>query len=289
MSSPTQYQPPAAAHHQPPAKGMAIAALVLGIVAILGCLIPLLNVFSLLLALVGLVLGIIAIRRVAKDSARFGGRGQAIAGVVLSVLAILGFILSNALFGAAVNSASEDPDVRAAVEELDQAAEAAEQAAPEETPSAAAPAPEPEPEPVEQAPEPEPEVGVGLGAPARDGDFEFVVNGVECGETSIGDEFLSTEAQGQFCIVAMSITNIGDSAGTFFGDNTYLLNEAGQQFSADTEAGIYLGDADSLLSEINPGNTLDGQVVFDVPSDMTPTAIELHDSAFSGGVTVQLQ
>jgi len=87
----------------------------------------------------------------------------------------------------------------------------------------------------------------------------------------------------------MSITNIGDSAGTFFGDNTYLLNEAGQQFSADTEAGIYLGDADSLLSEINPGNTLDGQVVFDVPADMAPAAIELHDSAFSGGVTVNLQ
>jgi hypothetical protein len=29
--------------------------------------------------------------------------------------------------------------------------------------------------------------------------------------------------------------------------------------------------------------------VFDVPAGTTPTAIVLHDSAFSGGVTVALQ
>ena len=129
----------------------------------------------------------------------------------------------------------------------------------------------------------------GLGQPAPDGDFSFVVSGVDCSLTEIGDQYFGTKAQGQFCVVSVAVTNIGDSAGSFFGDNSKLLNAEGQEFSADTEAAIYLEDADSLFEEINPGNTLNSKVVFDVPAGTTPTAIELHDSAFSGGVTVALQ
>jgi len=33
---------------------------------------------------------------------------------------------------------------------------------------------------------------------------------------------------------------------------------------------------------------VDGVVVFDIPKSATPTKIELHDSPFSGGVTVEL-
>ena len=129
----------------------------------------------------------------------------------------------------------------------------------------------------------------GLGQPAPDGDFSFVVSGVDCSLTEIGNEYVGTTAQGQFCIVSVAVTNIGNEAGSFFGDNSKLLNAEGQEFSADSEAAIYLEESDSLFEEINPGNTLNSKVVFDVPAGTTPTAIELHDSAFSGGVTVSLQ
>ncbi len=43
-----------------------------------------------------------------------------------------------------------------------------------------------------------------------------------------------------------------------------------------------------FLNEINPGNQVNGIIVFDVPKDVQPTRIELHDSLFSGGVTVPL-
>ena len=129
----------------------------------------------------------------------------------------------------------------------------------------------------------------GIGEPAADGDFSFVVSGVDCSLTEIGNEYFGTKAQGQFCVVSVAVTNIGDTPGTFFGDNTTLLNAQGQQFAADIEAAIYLEESASLLEEINPGNTLNSKVVFDVPAGTTPTAIELHDSAFSGGVTVSLQ
>jgi hypothetical protein len=138
----------------------------------------------------------------------------------------------------------------------------------------------------EEAPE---ETNPGIGQPAADGDFNFVVSGVDCSLTEIGNQYLATEAQGQFCVVSVAVTNTGDSAGTFFGDNAKLFNADGQEFAADNEAAIYLEDSASLLEEINPGNTLNAKVVFDVPAGTVPTAIELHDSAFSGGVTVSLQ
>ncbi len=43
-----------------------------------------------------------------------------------------------------------------------------------------------------------------------------------------------------------------------------------------------------FLNEINPGNTVKGMLVFDMPKDAKPTSIELHDSPFSGGVTLRL-
>jgi hypothetical protein len=129
----------------------------------------------------------------------------------------------------------------------------------------------------------------GIGQPAADGDFSFVVSGVDCSLTEIGTQYFGTKAQGQYCIVSVDVTNIGDSAQSFFGDNATLFNADKQEFSADTEASIYLEDSSSIYEEINPGNTLSSKVVFDVPAGTTPTAIELHDSAFSGGVTVNLQ
>jgi hypothetical protein len=129
----------------------------------------------------------------------------------------------------------------------------------------------------------------GIGQPAADGDFSFVVDGVDCSLTEIGTEYFSSKAQGQFCVVDVTITNIGDEAQSFFGDNATLFNAEEQEFSADSEAAIYLDDSSSLYEEINPGNTLKSKVVFDVPAGTVPTQIELHDSAFSGGVTVNLQ
>jgi hypothetical protein len=142
----------------------------------------------------------------------------------------------------------------------------------------------------EVAEEPAPEPAMpGIGQPAADGDFSFVVSGVDCSLTEIGNSSFGTKAQGQFCIVNVAVTNIGNEAQSFFGDNATLFNAQGQEYSADSEAAMYLEDSSSLYEEVNPGNTLNSKVVFDVPAGTTPTSIELHDSAFSGGVTVALK
>ncbi len=57
---------------QPSSQGMAIGALICGILGIIGC--PLIGI-------VGIILGIIAVNRASAHPARYGGRGLAIAGI----------------------------------------------------------------------------------------------------------------------------------------------------------------------------------------------------------------
>jgi hypothetical protein len=128
----------------------------------------------------------------------------------------------------------------------------------------------------------------GIGTPVRDGKFEFTVRKIECGKSRIGDSNFGTTAQGQFCFVYMKVENIGKEAQTLDGSAQYLFGSGGQRYDADSEAAIYLDDAQTFLEDINPGNAVDGIVVFDIPKDAKPTRLELHDSVFSGGVEVGL-
>lgn len=48
---------------------------------------------------------------------------------------------------------------------------------------------------------------------------------------------------------------------------------------------IYL---DNTLADLNPGDSVETAVVFDVPVGTDPESIELHDGPFSDGVTVGL-
>lgn len=127
------------------------------------------------------------------------------------------------------------------------------------------------------------------GSKVRDGKFEFVVTGMKCGITTVGSEYLDTKAQGEFCRVSMKITNIGDEAQSMFADNQLAFDAKDRKFSADTEASIYDDKSEVLFEEINPGNTVEGRVYFDVPKGTKLVRMELHDSMFSGGVEVALR
>ena len=95
MSSYPPYEgsPPPAA--RPKGAGMAIAALVLGILAVLLCWTV---VGGVLLGLIAVVLGAIAARRAKRGIST--GRGMAISGIVLGVI---GLLLSVALFAIGVS------------------------------------------------------------------------------------------------------------------------------------------------------------------------------------------
>ena len=128
----------------------------------------------------------------------------------------------------------------------------------------------------------------GLGAAVADGKFEFTVTSIEPGVAHIGDSTFGVDAQGQFLLVHVTVANIGDEAQYFDSSSQKLRDAQGRTHSADGSAAVYLPDSNSFLTSINPGNTVEGIIVFDIPLDATPASVELHDSPFSGGVTVTL-
>jgi hypothetical protein len=135
-----------------------------------------------------------------------------------------------------------------------------------------------------------PATGVGLGRPARDGNFQFTVERVRCGLTKVGtSSYLSKRAQGQFCVVTLTVKNVKTDPQTLndFDQKAFV---GGASYEADSAAAVYVNGAESglWLTNINPGNAVTGQLVFDIPRGATLTKLELHDSAFSGGVEVDL-
>jgi hypothetical protein len=128
-----------------------------------------------------------------------------------------------------------------------------------------------------------------LGQPARDGKFEFVVQKVECGKKQVGDQYLNKTAQGQFCLVTVSVKSIGTKAQMFDGSSQKAAGAGGVKYTNDGVAEMYANqDTATFLNEINPGNQVTGVLVFDIPQDATIKSLELHDSMFSGGVTVDV-
>lgn len=111
-----QYGAPAQA--QAPLSGLAIASLVCAILAILGSFVPILNVVSILLALVAVGLGIAAIVSSSKGGKR--GKGLGIAGVIVGAVAIIVSILINALVYKAANDIYNDPEFQQLMEDAEQ-------------------------------------------------------------------------------------------------------------------------------------------------------------------------
>lgn len=125
-----------------------------------------------------------------------------------------------------------------------------------------------------------------MGEAATDGQFTFTVTGFECGETTIGEDPFHEEAQGQFCLLDVTVENTGTEARGLSADNQYLYDDEERQFSSDITYAFAIDTP--IYEEINPGNSIQGTIVFDVPQDANIVFAELHDSPFSGGVLVSL-
>ncbi|WP_434740298.1 DUF4352 domain-containing protein [Micromonospora sp. SH-82] len=128
-----------------------------------------------------------------------------------------------------------------------------------------------------------------IGEPARDGKFEFTVTSAKCGVDKVGSGPLGATAQGQYCLVELTVENIGKQAQLLDGSSQKAYDAKGTEYSTDTEAALYANKkAETFLNEINPGNRVTGVIVFDVPKKVKLTEVKLHDSFLSGGVTVSL-
>jgi hypothetical protein len=132
----------------------------------------------------------------------------------------------------------------------------------------------------------------GIGQEARDGNFAFTVNSLEnIGSTLEAEEEFMDDAQasGEFYVLDVTVENIGNEAQSLFASNQYLYDADERRFSASDDFEVLLAIDTPVFEQLNPGAVMDGRVVFDVPEGVEIEFAELHDSAFSGGVLVDLR
>ncbi|MEV0252028.1 protein kinase [Nocardia sp. NPDC050712] len=140
---------------------------------------------------------------------------------------------------------------------------------------------EPTPEP-ESRPEPD---TAPAGTAVRDGKFEFAVTDVESGVRRVGTQ----TAAGSFVIVTLTVRNISDEPKWFTPFGQKLVCTDGTELDPHLLATFLQGNGTHRNTiKLEAGETTTGRVVFDVPRSTTPTHLALHDSPFSGGVSVTL-
>jgi uncharacterized protein DUF4352 len=250
------YPPP-----RPPQNGLGTAGFVLGLIGLLFSFIPVIGVIAWPLVLIGLVLAGIGLSRARRGRAT--NKGLAIAGLVCASLGLLMCVLYTAAFSSAVATAPTAPPLAAPTVPGIATAEQSTDS------SATAPV-------------------AGVGEQVQDGSFAFTVTKLETRE-SLGSGFLTSEAEGSYVLVHVTVTNVGTEAATFSDSNQTLLDADRREYSADSGTAVmYLPGSEAFLNQINPGNSVDGVLVFDVPEGLAPAAIELRESLFSDGATVSL-
>jgi hypothetical protein len=128
-----------------------------------------------------------------------------------------------------------------------------------------------------------------MNEPAVDGKFQFTVTGMKCGVPSVGPEGAGQKAQGEFCLIDVSIKNVANTAEIFNDSSQQATDAKGAVYSVDSGAAVYAnGDASTFLEQINPGNTVKGKLVFDVPKGTKLTSVILHESMYTPGIKVPL-
>lgn len=129
----------------------------------------------------------------------------------------------------------------------------------------------------------------GLNVPVTVGSFQFTALGVRDAGTSVGTSPLSQTAQGTFLQVDLKIANTGNASATFLVNYVKLVDASGKTYDADPTATLYASpDQNAWVAAINPGNAIQGPILFDVPAGTQGTAIQVSDNMFSKGKTIRL-
>lgn len=99
--------------------------------------------------------------------------------------------------------------------------------------------------------------------------LEYTVNSIDTSD-SVGNEYVSSQANGQYIVADVTVKNNGDEAITIDTELFKIINgdeTNGADASASTDANTSAsnpGDIGFFLEQLNPGNEKTGKVMFDV-------------------------
>lgn len=130
-----------------------------------------------------------------------------------------------------------------------------------------------------------------IGEQVQSGDLAFTVNGVKEYQ-SLGNTFTSKDAQGVFKVVSLKIENVGKETKTIDSSMIKLTDSEGRTFErsidGQTAKGLSQGQVDLFLQQVQPGLSVNGEIVFDVPETAEGLAIELRGGLFATPAEVEL-
>lgn len=123
-----------------------------------------------------------------------------------------------------------------------------------------------------------------IGEKVKVDDLEYTVNSVESMD-SVGNQYISSDADGKYIVADVTVKNNGDKAITIDTELFKVLNgnsTSGADSSASTDANTSeSGDIGFFLEKLNPDNEKTGKVVFDV-SEKTAQSDKLKLQVQSG-------
>ena len=109
------------------------------------------------------------------------------------------------------------------------------------------------------------EVTYSIGQEVPVGDVVYIVNSKEV-NTNVGGEFGKT-ANGIFLVLNVTVKN-NDKEAITVTDDFFTLLKGDVEYKSDSTAGIYANqDANFFLTEVNPENSVTGNVVFDITEE----------------------
>jgi hypothetical protein len=240
---------------QPPAprkgSGLAIAALVLGIIALVLCWVPIVNNFAAVLAVVGLALGIPAL--VSARRGKRTGRGMALASVILSVVAIVGVLATQALYSSVLDDVSDE--INNSIESADASAGAeAEVAANDEADASAAA-----------------DAVLPLGKSGQLSEYTVTVDSVtqDANDVVANENQFNGPPNGQYVLVGLTVTYNGTDDGDPWIDlSTEFVGTDARKYDTSSCTAVIPNEASDVPTLLT-GGTASYQVCMDVP----PTAI----------------
>jgi len=240
---------------QRPSSGLAIAALVVGVISFVLAWIPVVNIVSILGGIAAVILGVVALRKANRGVA--GGKGMAIAGTVLGGISLVLSIIVNVFLGVAIDDAINSAESAApALAPSVQPAEA------EETADAEQPA---------EAEEPAPAAGgvLPLGEAAEVGDYTINVTGLDrdANEEIAAADATNPAPDGQYVLAEVSVVYNGTEEGNPWMDLSYILQGAD---AAEYDDGTCMAiEPNSVVNvpALATGDAADYQVCLDVPAE----------------------
>ena len=122
-----------------------------------------------------------------------------------------------------------------------------------------------------------------IGEAVTANDLSFTVTDISKAK-SLGSSYTKKDAQGTFNVVTIIVKNIGKETATIDSSMMKITDSQGRTFDRSIEGqtakGLAQGKVDLFLQQVQPGLSVTGDIVFDLPDDATDLKLIVKGSMF---------